>query len=93
MPKYYYSKSETNVPANTEYGLISNQSDVYFYRNSQRVKTLSKSGAAMPSKGVFTNLLGTDYTKFFNGDKPAGTSIENNAFAYMRSNGVEGNKF
>ena len=47
----------------------------------------------MPSKGVFTNLLGTDYTKFFNGDKPAGTSIENNAFAYMRSNGVEGNKF
>ena len=101
MPKYYLRKGNGETDQNiaeaptTDYAILMNSSQVRFFKDGHHIINLNWSGTPMPlpAKSIFANKLSTNFNKFFNGDSPAGTGVTNNAFAYMRSNGVEGNKF
>ncbi len=75
--------------------------------DSTKGKVFSQSGSNfVPTKSNLSTLISNDkvkrvFNKFFNNDNVgSGTSFDNwesssnlNAFAYMKANGVEGNKF
>lgn len=74
--------------------------------NQGKVMNIDNSRNYTPTKSGMTSLIKNDriktlFSKFFNGNNAGnGTNFNNwqagsnlNAFAYMKSNGVEGNKF
>lgn len=97
MAKFFYSKSnDTSQAQQSDNGIILNGSNVKFYKNRINTKTLS--GGTISNMPTASNILNklpnvvkSRYLQYFdnstidNDPKPAGTTANTNAFAYMTS--------